>query len=342
MKNNITIKDVARAAGVSNSTVSHVINGTRFVSPETTERVKSAIARLGFAPNGVAQALKGSRTRTIGMIVTSSTNPFFAALIHGVEAACFTRGYSLVLCNSEDDRDKAQGYLETLRAKRIDALIVLSANQQPGLTAELAGAAGVPTVALDDEEAAPATSIADDSLAGGALAAAYLAGRGFRRIACVTGPAQHPRSAIRFKGFTEELARRGIAFDPALAIPSEPTVAGGDRAMRSLLELPPGRRPQAVFCFNDVMAIGALSAAYECGLDVPGQISVMGYDDIEIAAFTAPPLTTIRQPVAELGLRAASVIIDHLETGAALPDRIRLAPELVERRSVGQPAGTEE
>lgn len=322
MKNNITIKDVARAAGVSNSTVSHVINGTRFVSPETAERVKGAIAKLGFAPNGVAQALKGSRTRTIGMIVTSSTNPFFAALIHGVEAACFARGYSLVLCNSEDDRDKAQGYLETLRAKRIDALIVLSANQRPGLTAELAQAAGVPTVALDDEEAAPATSIADDSLAGGALAAACLADHGFRRIACVTGPAQHARSAIRFKGFVEELARRGIAFDPTLAIPSEPTVAGGDRAMRSLLELPPQRRPQAVFCFNDVMAIGALSAAYECGLDVPGQISVLGYDDIEIAAFTAPPLTTIRQPVAELGHSAANVIIDHLETGAVLPDRI--------------------
>lgn len=341
MKNTVTIKDVAREAGVSNSTVSHVVNGTRFVAPETAERVRAAIARLGFAPNGVAQALKGSRTRTIGMIVTSSTNPFFAALIHGVEAACFARGYSLILCNSEDDRDKAQGYLDTLRAKRIDALIVLSANQRPGLTAELARAAGVPTVALDDEDADPATTIADDSQAGGALAAAFLAGRGFRRIACITAPPDHARSAIRFRGFAEELARRGIAFDPARAIAADPTVAGGDRAMRALLALPPAARPEAVFCFNDVMAIGALSAAYQCGLDVPGQISVLGYDDIEIAAFTAPPLTTIRQPVTELGHQAAAVIIDHLETGAALPGRLRLTPALVERRSVGHATGAQ-
>lgn len=342
MKHNVTIKDVAREAEVSNSTVSHVVNGTRFVSPETAERVRAAIARLGFAPSGVAQALKGSRTRTVGMIVTSSTNPFFAALIHGVEAACFTHGYSLILCNSEDDRDKVQGYLDTLRAKRIDALIILSSNQQPGLTGELARLSGVPTVALDDEDAAPATTIADDSLAGGTLAASYLAGRGLRRIACITGPLEHPRSAIRFKGFTEELARRGIPLDPALAIASDPDVAGGDRAMRKLLALTPAKRPQAVFCFNDVMAVGALSAAYQCGLDVPGQISVMGYDDIEIAAFTAPPLTTIRQPVSELGHRAASVIIEHLETGAAMPDRIRLAPELIERNSVCQVTGIQE
>lgn len=342
MKNNVTIKDVAREAGVSNSTVSHVVNGTRFVSPETAERVRAAIAQLGFAPNGVAQALKGHRTRTIGMIVTSSTNPFFAALIHGVETACFQRGYSLILCNSEDDRDKVQSYLDTLRAKRIDAFIILSSNQQPGMTAELARISGVPTVALDDEDAAPACTIADDSLAGGTLAAAYLAERGFRRIACITGPLEHPRSAIRFKGFTEELARRGINFDPALTIASDPTVAGGDQGMRTLLAFPEDQRPQAVFCFNDVMAVGALSAAYQCGLDVPAQISVMGYDDIEIASFTAPPLTTIRQPVEELGHRAASVIIDHLETNAALPDRIRLAPELIERSSVGKLAGHQE
>ncbi|WP_295537362.1 substrate-binding domain-containing protein [uncultured Thioclava sp.] len=342
MKKNITIKDVARVAGVSNSTVSHVVNSTRFVSPETAQRVRAASSERGFAPNGVAQALKGHRTRTIGMIVTSSTNPFFAELIHGVETACFTRGYSLILCNSEDDREKVQAYLDTLRAKRIDALIILSSNQQPGMTAELARTSGVPTVALDDEDAAPASTIADDSLTGGTLAATYLTERGFRRIACITGPLEHSRSAIRFKGFTEELSRRGIHFDPALAIASDPTVAGGDVAMRALLSLPQEQRPQAVFCFNDVMAMGALSAAYQCGIEVPGQISVMGYDDIEIAAFTAPPLTTIRQPMQDLGQRAASVIIDHLETDADLPDRIRLTPKLIERSSVGQISGPQE
>lgn len=333
----VTIKDVAREAAVSGSTVSHVINGTRYVSPETAQRVEAAIARLGFRPSGVAQALKGGRTCAIGMVVTSSTNPFFAELIHAVETACFARGYSLILCNSEDDSEKFQTYLDTLRSKRIDALVILSANAKPGLTARLAAKAGVPVVAIDEEDAGPATSVVDDSLTGGALAARYLTGYGFFRIACVSGPESHPRSAIRLRGFSEGLAEAGLSLDPGLVIRSDLSVSGGYRAMRTLLALPDEKRPQAVFCFNDVMAFGALSAAQEQGLRVPEDISVMGYDDIELAAFTAPALTTIRQPVSELGQEAARIIIDHLESGETMPGLIKLQPQLARRRSVGRP-----
>ncbi len=334
----VTIKDVAREAAVSGSTVSHVINGTRFVAPETAERVRNAIEKLGFSPNGVARALKGNRTRTIGMVVTSSTNPFFAALIHGVEATCFARGYSLILCNSEDDRAKFSSYLKTLRAKRIDALIVLTANQQPGMTAELAATAGIPVIALDEETAGEATSITDDSEAGGALAARFLAERGFTRIACITGPANHQRSEARLKGFAVALGAHDVYLPGDSIVPADLTVTGGHRAMTRLLARPDATRPEAVFCFNDVMAIGALSAAYEKGFGVPADISVMGYDDVELAAYTAPPLTTIHQPVNELGQQAANLAIDHLENGTPLPAAVRLKPTLVERRSVGCPA----
>lgn len=334
-----TIKDVAREADVSVSTVSHVINGTRFVAPETAERVREVIARLGYAPSGVARALKGNRTHSIGMVVTSSTNPFFAALIHAVEAACFARGYSLVLCNSEDNREKLYAYLATLRMKRIDALVVLTANQEPGLPAELAAAAEVPTVVLDTEDAGPATAIADDSFAGGALAAASLTERGFRRIACITGAAGHPRSARRLEGFLAGLDAAGVEFDPALRMAADLTVAGGNAAMTALLDQPATSWPEAVFCFNDMMAMGALCAAHERGLVVPDDLSVMGYDDIELAAYMAPPLTTIRQPVPELGARAAGLLIDHLDAAAPLPRILKLKPRLVERRSVGRPRG---
>lgn len=334
-----TIKDVAREADVSVSTVSHVVNGTRYVAPETAERVRAAVERLGYAPSGVARALKGNRTQSIGMVVTSSTNPFFAALIHSVESACFARGYSLILCNSEDDREKLYAYLATLRMKRIDALVVLTANQEPGLPAELAAAAGVPTVVLDTEDAGPATAVADDSYAGGGLAARHLAEAGFRRIACISGPARHPRSAERMAGLLAGLDAAGLALDPALHVVADLTIAGGSAAMAHLLDRPEGERPDAVFCFNDMMAMGALCAAHERGLTVPDDVSVMGYDDVELAAYMAPPLTTIHQPVPELGARAAGLLIDHLDAGAPLPRVVKLEPRLVERRSVGRPRG---
>ncbi|WP_404384595.1 LacI family DNA-binding transcriptional regulator [Caenispirillum salinarum] len=331
-----TIKDVARAAEVSVTTVSHVINGTRFVAPETAERVREAVDRLGYAPSGVARALKANRTHTIGMMVTNSTNPFFAEVIQGVESACFARGYSLMLCNSEDDPDKQHAYLAALRMKRIDALVVMTGNMDPAAPAEFAEAADVPTLALDAEETPGVSAVADDSYAGGLLAGKYLASHGFSRIACITGPERHPRSAERLAGVRAALDAAGMDLDPDLIVPGDLTVASGQAAMTALLDRPAPRRPQAVFCFNDMSAMGALCAAGEAGLSVPGDVSVMGYDDIELAAYMSPPLTTIRQGTRELGTRAADAIINHLESAAALPRVLKLMPRLVERASVGR------
>lgn len=330
-----TIKDVARAAEVSVTTVSHVINGTRFVAPETAERVREAVERLGYAPSGVARALKANRTHTIGMMVTNSTNPFFAEVIQGVESACFARGYSLMLCNSEDDADKQHAYLAALRMKRIDALVVMTANMNPRAPAEFAEVADVPTLALDAEETPGVSVVADDSYAGGMIAGQYLTQRGFSRIACITGPEAHPRSFERLSGFRAALNSAGVNLDPDLIVRGDLTVASGQAAMASLLDLPPDRRPQAVFCFNDMSAMGALCAASAAGLTVPRDVSVMGYDDIELAAYMSPPLTTIHQGTHELGRRAAEALISHLAGKAKLPRVLKLMPRLMERSSVG-------
>lgn len=331
-----TIKDVARVAEVSVTTVSHVVNGTRFVAPDTAERVRNAVEQLGYAPSGVARALKANRTHTIGMMVTNSTNPFFAEVIQGVESACFARGYSLMLCNSEDDAAKQHAYLSALRMKRIDALVVMTGNMDPAAPAAFAEVADVPTLALDAEETPGVSALADDSYAGGLLAGKFLTGRGFRRIACITGPAGHPRSTERLSGLAAALGDAGLNLDPALVMPGDLTVGSGQTAMAALLALPSDRRPEAVFCFNDMSAMGALCAVGEAGLSVPGDISVMGYDDIELAAYMAPPLTTIHQGTRELGTRAANTLIDHLESATPLPRVLKLMPRLVERVSVGR------
>jgi len=332
------IKDVAREAGVSVTTVSHVVNGTRPVAPATQERVQKAISRLGYHPSGVARALKAQRTHTIGMIVTSSTNPFFAEVIRGVETACYDRGYSLILCNSGDVLDKLVGYLRALMMKRIDGLVVMTTNISQDFFHNLKTARRVPVVAIDTDPGHGAIDsvINDDSLLGGRLAGAYLAGRGFTRIACITGPRGHPRSEERLAGFAAALREAGRVLLPALSVPSDLTVGGGYRAMQTLLDLPPGAGPQAVFAFNDLLAMGALCAVNERRLRVPDDISIMGYDDIEYAAYTSSPLTTIRQPTFELGATAAEVLVAHLEQGVGIPHVLALKPTLCERRSVGR------
>ncbi|MBP2306592.1 substrate-binding domain-containing protein [Azospirillum melinis] len=332
----VTIRDVAREAGVSMSTVSHVINATRFVAPETEQLVRAAIDRLGYTPNGIARALKGNRTRTLGMIVTASSNPFFAHVIHGLETVSSDRGYSLILCNTDDEPDKQLRAFEALHNRRIDGLAVLTSNADPGFLDNVqTRAPDLPLLLLDTDPHPGACTVTDDSVMGGRLAARLLAERGFRRVACITGPGRHPRSRARLAGLVEELGKAGLALEPGLLREADLTIAGGYAAAASLLD--GGEPPEAVFAFNDLMAAGVLRAAAERGLAVPDRLSVLGYDDIELAAYLTPPLSTIRQSAGLLGARAAELLIDHLEDGRPLPDLLTLPPDLVLRASVGWP-----
>ncbi|MDJ0943230.1 MAG: LacI family DNA-binding transcriptional regulator [Kiloniellales bacterium] len=336
----ITIKDVAQAAGVSVTTVSHVLNATRHVAPRTSARVRSVIAELGFRPSAVARALKADRTRSIGMLVTSSTNPFFAEVIRGVEEGCFARGYSLILCNTGDVSERLESYLATLVAKRIDGLAVMTTNLDRRFFHRLGARRPLPVVAIDTLNVPDTTIVNDDSEAGGRLAGRYLVQRGFRRLAVIAGMEDHPRSRERLAGFRAALAEAGLTLDPALVLPSDLTVGGGFAAMGALLDRTRDDPPEAVFCLNDLLAVGGLCALDKRGLSVPDDISIIGYDDIELAAYTVPPLTTVRQPAAEIGHRAAELLIAQIESGAAV-DSVALPPVLIERESVGVAARLE-
>ncbi|WP_192036739.1 LacI family DNA-binding transcriptional regulator [Halomonas sp. YLGW01] len=331
----VRLKDVARLAGVSITTVSHVVNQSRAVAPETRARVQRAIAALDYRPDTVARTLKSRRSRTIGMIVTSADNPFFSALIRGVEDHCFACGYSLMLCNADDVDDKQVAYLETLLERRIDGLIVMTSRNGPGFLAALNRQA-LPTVMLD-AAATPRPDIAvvnDDSRLGARLAIEHLLARGLDDIALLTGPADHPRSEERLAGARAACEAVGLALPASRIIVTNLQADGGHAAMRTLLNK--GPRPQAVFAFNDLTAIGALRAAVDAGLRLPDELSIIGYDDIDIGRYASPALTTIHQPIYELGATAIAQLIERLEHGRPFDPVTALPPSLVIRESVRQ------
>ncbi|GAB5471606.1 MAG: ribose operon transcriptional repressor RbsR [Rhodospirillales bacterium] len=325
---------MARAAGVSVTTVSHVFNQTRPVAEETQRRVRATIEQLGYQPSVLARALRGEKTGSIGMLVTSSTNPVFAEVIKGVEQRCFERGYSLILCNTGDDRERLNRHLKTLLQKRIDGLVVMTTNADLRFFDDLREHRGLMMVAIDAEDLEEVPVVKDDSTRGGALAADYLLGRGFRKLAAIAGPAAHPRAEQRLQGFVQALREAGQDEAALFIVRSDMTLADGAAAMRRLLHQAE-RRPDAVFCMNDLSAIGALHAAREAGLAVPDDISLIGYDDIEMAAYCAPPLTTVRQPTLDIGRTAADRLIGLVEGAESGSAVVALPPELIERQSVG-------
>ncbi|RYH08646.1 substrate-binding domain-containing protein [Tropicimonas sp. IMCC6043] len=329
----VSIKDVARAAGVSVSTVSHVVNKTRHVSPGATRAVEDAVRALGYQPSYLARALKSKRTRTLGMLVTSSTNPFFAELVCGVEEACFQAGYSLILCNAGDQPGRQAAYLQTLMQKRIDGLVVMTIFRDADFQDALSRLTALPRAVLDPEPTPRACTVSDDSRAGGRLAGEAIVARGHVRVGCLTGPVQHRRSQDRLRGFREAMEAAGHGLDPDLIRTGDLSLGGGYDGTVALLDN--AAPPTAVFAFNDLMAMGAYRAVQERGLRIPDDISIVGYDDIELVSFLTPSLTTIHQPGIGLGLAAAGALIGHLERGEALPERILKQPELVLRDSLG-------
>nr|WP_318383702.1 ribose operon transcriptional repressor RbsR [uncultured Enterobacter sp.] len=327
-----TMKDVARLAGVSTSTVSHVINKDRFVSEAVTEKVDAAIKSLNYAPSALARSLKLNQTRTIGMLITASTNPFYSELVRGVERSCFERGYSLVLCNTEGDEDRMNSNLETLMQKRVDGLLLLcTETHQPSLEI-IQRYPSIPTVMMDW---APfdgySDLIQDNSLLGGDMATQHLIDKGHTRIACITGPLDKTPSRLRLEGYREAMARAGLTVRDGDEIVGDFEFSGGYEAMQALLAQT--HRPQAVFISNDAMAFGAYQALYQAGLKVPQDIAIVGYDDIELARFMTPPLTTIHQPKDELGELAIDVLIHRIADPTLAQQRLQLTPVLMARGS---------
>ncbi len=327
------MKDVARVAGVSTSTVSHVINNDRFVSEAIREKVEAAVKSLNYAPSALARSLKLNQTRTIGMLITASTNPFYSELVRGVERSCFERGYSLVLCNTEGDEQRMNRNLETLMQKRVDGLLLLCTETHQPSPEIMQRYPSVPTVMMDWAPFDGTSDlIQDNSLLGGDMATQHLIDKGHTRIACITGPLDKTPARLRLEGFLVAMDRAGLPVPDGYQITGDFEFSGGFEAMQSLLAQKD--RPQAVFIGNDAMAVGAYQALYQAGLRVPDDIAVVGYDDIELAQYMTPPLTTIHQPKDELGELAIDVLIHRIAQPALQPQKLQLTPVLMERGSV--------
>ena len=325
------IKDVALHASVSVTTVSHVVNGTRFVSEVARQRVEAAVRELGYVPSAVARSLKHNTTRTFGMVIPNNSNPYFAEIIQGVEARSFAAGYNVILCNSNDDPERQAAYLRVLAEKRIDGLIFVVTGSDAVVRATLGGI-NTPLVLLDREVSGVGSDLVEvNHVLGSQMATEHLLELGHPRVACISGPPGLSPSSQRRAGWKDALEKAGVERKESDLARGDFTARGGYLAMQTLLKRRP--RPTAVFACNDLMAFGALTAAREAGIAVPQQLSIVGFDDIDLAAFSAPPLTTVAQPKQQIGTVAAELLLDRVGNARADNRQMILDPELRVRAS---------
>lgn len=325
------IKDVALHAGVSVTTVSHVVNGTRFVSETARQRVEEAVRELGYVPSAVARSLKHNTTRTFGMVIPNNSNPYFAEIIRGVEDRCFAAGYNVILCNSNDDPERQASYLRVLAEKRIDGLVLVVTGSDAVARATLGGI-NMPLVLLDREVSGVSGDLVEvNHVLGSQMATRHLLELGHPRVACISGPPGLSPSSQRRAGWKDALEKAGVERTESDLARGDFTARGGYLAMQTLLKRRP--RPTAVFACNDLMAFGALAAAREAGIAVPQQLSIVGFDDIDLAAFSAPPLTTVAQPKQQIGTVASDLLLDRVSSGRTDNRQIILDPELRTRAS---------
>lgn len=330
-----TIKEVALAAGVSYTTVSHVLNDTRPVSPDARARVLAAAASLHYVPSAVARSLRSQVTGTIGLIIPNNTNPYFSEVARGIEDTCYAAGYSVILCNSDDDPAKQLAYLNVLLTKRCDGLIMAALAQTD---AALLRQRRVPAVFLDRAPDGLENDVVGiDNLAGGELAGRHLVALGRRRIGCIGGPRDLDVSNQRIDGLRLAL---GGQLDERWCDFGDFSSAGGYAAGLRLLAGPADGRPDALFCCNDMMAIGVLRAAAELGIAVPAQLAVVGFDDIDLAQFVHPALSSVSQGTRALGNITAACLLARIAEPGRPPQQRRITPILNVRESSVAPATT--
>jgi LacI family transcriptional regulator len=335
------MREVAEQAGVSVTTVSHVINNSRPVNPETRTRVEQAMQDLGYQPNVLARSLRRGKTQTIGVILPDNTNPYFAEVVRGIEDTSFSQGYSVILCNSDNDLDKEHLYTNVLIEKQVDGIIFVAAGLSEENIRNLQKR-GVPSVLVDRQvPGVEIDSVFADNQAGGFLATNHLLSLGHEAIACISGPGGVRSSSERIAGYRQALEASGLHPNPDWIFEGDFQFLGGHSAARFFLESQP--KPTAIFACNDLMAIGALHFAHENQLRIPSDLSIIGFDDIRLAEFSNPPLTTIRQSKDRMGSLAADLLLGRLANGSRAVQQEIVEVQLVLRGSTAQlePAGKE-
>jgi DNA-binding LacI/PurR family transcriptional regulator len=305
----VSIKDIARAAGVSHSTVSRALSDSPLVKAETKARIQRLAREMGYSPDARARSLVSGQTRTVGVVVTTIADPFAAEVVQGIENTAHKHNYTVLLCNSNAEHEREIAAVEMLRSKRVDGVIVAS-SRVGALYQESLERIGVPIVLINnhsEQNGRYTYSVSVDNQHGGYLAVNHLVQLGHRRIAYVSRPGDQSSNLGRLAGYRQALAQAGIAFDPTLVVPGTGRVGSGERALPTLMAL--HEPPTAVFCYNDMMAIGLLRAARQVDLAIPGDLAVVGFDDILLASYVCPSLTTVAQPKEEMGRRAMQMAL---------------------------------
>jgi DNA-binding LacI/PurR family transcriptional regulator len=328
----ISIRDVAIRAGVSVGTVSNVLNRPNLVAEATRERVRAAIGELGFVRNESARQLRQGRSRTLGVVLENLANPYFTDLARGAEAAMNTDGFDALWCTSDGSASKERRCLDFLEEQRVTGVVITPVGLNSERIAEMQDR-GLSVVILDRREYAGACSTRVDHIAGGEIAMEHLLDRHRPRIAIVTGPLLQEPIKDRSTGAMAAGRRAGLSErEMTTLVRAELTPTEGKEAARRLLELDP--LPTGVFCTNDLLAIGLVNELLRAGIKVPGEIRVVGYDDIELAGTSVVPLTTVRQPRHELGWTAAELAVAEVGAGDQHEHRhLVLTPSLVVRES---------
>ncbi len=331
-KKNPTIKDIARLANVSTTTVSHVLNSTRKVSDDLSARVQVAIRDLEYKPNAMARALRVHSSKTLGLIIPDNSNPFFSEIALGAEDCAYRHGYSLFLCNSRHDSARELSYMSTLSTYSVDGIIVSSVSGDHHQLSEFVKT-GTPIVVVDRKVAIPDIDfIQSDHIQGARDATQHLVELGHRRIGIITGPTGVRSALDRIQGYEEVLNEHGLQTDPHLSIIGDFQVESGHRAAREMMEL--HDPPTAIFACNDMMAIGALQTLRTIGYRVPEDVSLVGFDDIFLASLLDPPLTTVAQSAYTIGEMAVARLMERMNgSNNLMPQEFCLPTNLIIRKS---------
>ncbi|GAF24864.1 transcriptional regulators [Moorella thermoacetica Y72] len=329
----VTIYDVAKKAGVSTATVSKVINKKGSVGQETTERVLKAIEELGYKPNLIAQALSGKNTHTIALILPDITNPFFAEIARGVEDRARELGYNVVLCNTDNDTVKEEEYVTALQQKNIDGFIFATATKDDPVIPRLYKQDIPISLIVRDLPGVNVSTVLVDDYQGGYIATRHLTELGHRRIGLIVGPLNIASYTERLRGYVQALSEVGQPFIPELVLSGRNRIDEGHKLGLSLLSIE--EPPTAVFVANDPIAVGVMKAAVTLDYKLPQDLSIVGYDNTVFASICDPPLTSVAQPVDEMGRMVAELTIKAIG-GDRTPYRVVLPPSLVERQSTAR------
>ncbi len=328
------IRAVAERAGVSISTVSRYLNGKKRVRAETEKRIRSAVAAFGYAPNRVARSLRLNRTMTLGLLIPDNSNPYFSGLVKGADDAAREAGYALVLFNSNEERERERGHLQTLQALHCDGALLIAAPEGPDEEERWGWLRHfpLPIVCLDRAAPLPVDTVEADNEAGGYEATRFLLGLGHRRIGLVTVAYEASSQRGRTAGYARALAEAGVPRRPDYEARVPLTVEGGLAGSRQLLSLTD--RPSALFATSNFLAIGAVAAVQARGLRCPDDVSIVGYDSYPWQDVFSPRLTTVKQPSYEIGRRATELLLRRINNGnTEPPQRVVFRPALVVRAS---------